>query len=110
MTSHNLKMAAVQFFFGILLHKHSAVMLVIWPGTFWEITMKNWMAYVAIPTGPCQEENQGCWDYSKTCLKRPLKIDKTKVLMENGCLMKVESIAECSPLEHSAILLTCIKR
>ena len=24
--------------------------------------------------------------------------------------MKVESIAECSPLEHSAILLTCIKR
>ena len=25
------------------------------------------------------------------------KIDKTKVLMENGSLMKVESIAECSP-------------
>ena len=46
--------------------------------------------------------------YSKTCLKRPLKIDKIKVLMENGSLMKVESIAEC--LEHSAILLTCIKR
>ena len=33
--------------------------------------------------------------YSKTCLKRPLKIDNTKVVMENGCLMKVESIAEC---------------
>ena len=29
-------------------------------------------------------------------------------LMANGSLMKVESIAEC--LEHSAILLTCIKR
>ena len=26
-----------------------------------------------------------------------LKIDKTKVLMENGSLLKVESIAECSP-------------
>ena len=25
------------------------------------------------------------------------KIDKTKVLMENGSLMKVKSIAECSP-------------
>ena len=25
-----------------------------------------------------------------------LKMDKTKVLMENGSLMKVESIAECS--------------
>ena len=34
--------------------------------------------------------------YSKTCLKRPLKIDKTKVLMENGSLMRVESIEEFS--------------
>ena len=32
--------------------------------------------------------------YSKT----GLKIDKTKILMTNGGLMKVESIAECSPL------------
>ena len=46
--------------------------------------------------------------YSKTCLKRPQKVDKTKVLIENGSLMKVKSIAEC--LEHSAILLTCIKQ
>ena len=29
----------------------------------------------------------------KTCLK----IDKTKILMTNGSLMKVKSIAECSP-------------
>ena len=43
--------------------------------------------------------------YSKTCLKQLLKIHKTKVLMTNGSLMKVESISECSP---SAILLTCI--
>ena len=35
--------------------------------------------------------------YSKTCVKRPLKIDKTKILMTNGSLIKVESIAECSP-------------
>ena len=46
-----------------------------------------------------------------TCTVKPvlrgyLKIDKTKVLMENGSLMKVESIAEY--LEHSAIILTCI--
>ena len=34
--------------------------------------------------------------YSKTCLKRPLKKDKTKVLTENGSLINVESIAECS--------------
>ena len=40
-----------------------------------------------------------CYDskYSKTCLKRPLKIDKTKILMTNGSFMKVESIAKCSP-------------
>ena len=36
------------------------------------------------------------------------KIDKTKGLKTNGRLMKFESIAECS-LEHSAILLTCVK-
>ena len=34
--------------------------------------------------------------YSKTGLKRPLKIDKIKVLKTNRSLMKVESIAECS--------------
>ena len=35
---------------------------------------------------------------SKTCLKQPLKKDKTKTLkITNGRLMKVESIAECSP-------------
>ena len=42
----------------------------------------------------------------KSVLSGHIKIDKTKVLMENGSLMKVESIAECSPSE---ILLTCIK-
>ena len=49
-------------------------------------------------------------DTAKHVLKGPLKIYKTKVLMGNGSLMKVESIAECSLLEPSAILLTCIKQ
>ena len=35
--------------------------------------------------------------YIKTCVKRLLKIDKTKILITNGSLMKVKSIAECSP-------------
>ena len=34
--------------------------------------------------------------YSKTCLKLPIKKDKTKILITNGSLMKVESIAEWS--------------
>ena len=34
--------------------------------------------------------------YSKTYVKLPLKKDKTNILMTNGSLMKVESIAECS--------------
>ena len=42
--------------------------------------------------------------YSKTCLKRSLKIDKTKVLKTNDSLMNVEV------LQNAAILLTCIKR
>ena len=37
------------------------------------------------------------------------KIDKTKVLMTNGSLMQIKSIAECFR-EHSAILVTCVKR
>ena len=44
----------------------------------------------------------------KPVLSGHSQIDKTKILKTNGSLMKVESIAEC--LEHSAILLTCIKR
>ena len=48
--------------------------------------------------------------YRKTCLKRPLKNRQIKILMINCSLMKVESIAECSKGEHSAILLTCIKQ
>ena len=32
----------------------------------------------------------------KPCLKRPLKNRQNKDLNENGCLMKVKSIAECS--------------
>ena len=34
--------------------------------------------------------------YTKTCGKRPLKNKQTKILMKNGSLMKVKSIAECS--------------
>ena len=33
----------------------------------------------------------------KPVLSSHSKIDKTKILMTNGSLMKVESIAECSP-------------
>ena len=40
----------------------------------------------------------------KSVLNGHSKIDNTKILITNGSLMKVESIAECS-----AILLNCIK-
>ena len=33
----------------------------------------------------------------KTCVKGPLKNRKNKTLNDNGSLMKVKSIAECSP-------------
>ena len=46
----------------------------------------------------------------KPVLSSHSKIDKAKILMANGSLMKVESIAECFPwnIQHSAILLTNI--
>ena len=37
------------------------------------------------------------------------KIDEITVLKTSGNLMKIESIAICALLEHSAILLICIK-
>ena len=46
----------------------------------------------------------------KPVISSHLKIDETKVFKTNCSLMKMESIVECSPLEHSAILLTCIKQ
>ena len=39
--------------------------------------------------------------FSKTCVKRPLKNRYKKIFMTNGSLMKVECIAECS---HWSIL------
>ena len=45
----------------------------------------------------------------KPVLRGHSKLDKTKILMTNSVLMNVKIFAECS-LEHSAILLTCIKR
>ena len=35
--------------------------------------------------------------YSKICVKQPLIIHKTNILMANGSSIKVETIAECSP-------------
>ena len=43
-----------------------------------------------------------CNNYSKTCVKRPLKIDRTKIFMTVGSLMKVENICninQTSPLK-----------
>ena len=48
--------------------------------------------------------------YSKPVLSGHSKIDKKKVLMTNGSIVKVKRVAECSKGEHSAIHLTCIKQ
>ena len=47
----------------------------------------------------------------KPVLSGHSKTDKTQVLKPCGTLMQVKSTAECSTgVEHSAILLTCIKQ
>ena len=47
----------------------------------------------------------------KPVLSGHSKTDKTEVLKACGTLMQVKSTAECSTgVEHSAILLTCIKQ
>ena len=58
----------------------------------------------------CRTINMFVVYYSKTCVKRPQKIDKTGIIMTNGRLMKVESIAEylgafCNSFDlHGAII------
>ena len=56
----------------------------------WEIVKEGyrWVVVIAYWSGSC---------HSKTCVKRPLKNNKTKIFITNWSLMKVESIAECSP-------------
>ena len=48
--------------------------------------------------------------YSKTCLKRPLKNRQNKGLCGKWKLNEGRMYCRMLPLEHSAILLTCIKR
>ena len=73
-----------------------------------DLQLLHLMLFLRLPTW-C---NSFCskWSYSQTCFKRPLKTDKSKVLMENDSLMKVKMYCRMLPLEHSAILLTCIKQ
>ena len=47
-------------------------------------------------TAGLQKAHVDC-QYSKTCLKQPLKKRQNKDLNNKNSLMKVKSIAECSP-------------
>ena len=47
--------------------------------------------------------------YSKTCVKRPLKNRHNKSLNDKWKLNEGRKYRRMQPLEHSAILLTCIK-
>ena len=50
------------------------------------------------------------YKYSKTCLKRPLKNRQNKDLNDKWKLHAGLKYCRMLPLEHSVILLTCIKR
>ena len=50
------------------------------------------------------------WRYSKTCLKRPFKNRQKKDLNDKWLLNEVGKYCRMLSLEHSAILLTCIKQ
>ena len=48
--------------------------------------------------------------YIKACVKRPLKNRQNKGLNDNCWLNEGRKYCRMLPLEHSAIILTCIKR
>ena len=76
----------------------------IWPITFQGSGPSGSILFLSYSESRNSTKQKAGSQYSKTCLKQPLKKDITKILVTNGRLMKVKSIAECS-----AILLTCIK-
>ena len=58
--------------------------------------------------------NMSAWVFTRDITVNPvlsghLKIDKNLILMTNGSLMN-RKYCRVLPLEHSAILLTCIKQ
>ena len=53
---------------------------------------------------------KGLLVFSKTCVKRPLKDRQNKDLNDQLSLNAGRKYCRMLPLEHSAILLTCIKR
>ena len=50
---------------------------------------KKYSSYSKSTNSTKQKVHVGC-QYSKTCIKQPLKKAKTKILITNGSLMKVE--------------------
>ena len=58
--------------------------------------MIKYSSYSESTNSTKQKVHVGC-QYSKPGLKQPLKKDKTKFLITNGSLTKVERTAECSP-------------
>ena len=59
------------------------------------INKKKYSSYSESTNSTKQKVHEGS-QYNKTCLKQPLKKDKTKIFITNGSLMKVKSIAECA--------------
>ena len=51
-----------------------------------------------------------CLRYGKTCVKRPLKNRQSKDLYDKWYLNEGRKYCRMLPLEHSAILLTCIQQ
>ena len=64
---------------------------------------KKYSSYSESTNSTKQKVHVGC-QYSKTCLKQPLKKDKNKWLLNEG-----QKYCRMLPLEHSALLLNCIK-
>ena len=60
-------------------------------------------------TASLQKVHVGC-QYSKTCLKQPLKKRQNKDFNNKRKLNEGRKDCRMLPLEHSAIILTCIKR
>ena len=82
----------LKFFITLRRHCNSGSWCLVTVGVLWLFLVEQWLGV----------QYGIFWSNSKTCLKRPLKNRQNKSLNRKWwLLMKVESIAECSPSECS---------
>ena len=81
-----------------------------WLSLWKQLLCSQWKGRLIIKFRIISVEFKEDYEYSKTCLEWPLKNRQNKDLNDKWLLNEGQKYYRMLPLEHSAILLTCIKQ